>query len=355
MNKKEWEAFAKRIVHFYENFGNQDIAVTCNHFMTEGFLRNTICRIIKRYLTNGTTSWKLNSGRPPVKSTKKNVKLIKNMFTKNPNCSVRNAAQKLKLKKSTVSDIKVKKLGIKAYRKQTTPKYNSDQADRAKTKCRILYRKRLLKNPKKIVVMDDETYVPIDPDQIPGLEFYHCINKKDVPDKAVFKGKTKFPKKFIIWQCLDEKGNVSEPFVSTGTINGDVYLEECLKKRLIPFIKKYHNLENVLFWPDMASSHYRKDVIDWLEKEGVDFVRKSENAPNVPQARPIEKFWALCKANYKKQSKPAKNLTAFKKSWKKIAKKVASESAQDLMKEARRNLRLIGYNDVFAPYKTFKT
>ena len=76
--------------------------------------------------------------------------------------------------------------------------------------------------------------------------------------------KSKFPK-FLVWQCLDENGNVSEPFIRTGTINSKIYLKECLEKRMLPFIKIHHNLDQVLFWPDMASSHYEKKVVEWLK------------------------------------------------------------------------------------------
>jgi hypothetical protein len=105
------------------------------------------------------------------------------------------------------------------------------------------------------------------------------------------------------------------------------------------------------FWPDMASCHYKKEVIEWLKAEKIEFVAKDQNAPNVPQARPIEKFWALCKAAYKRRKQDAKSLKSFKCIWKKIAADVASKSAQKLMKGARRNLRAIGYKNVFAPYK----
>ena len=69
-----------------------------------------------------------------------------------------------------------------------------------------------------------------------------------------------------------------------------------------------------------------------------------ENTPNVPQARPIEKFWAIMKQKYKARKNPAKNL----------AKNMSVSSAQQLMKEARRYLRLIAYKGVRAPLKARK-
>ena len=45
----------------------------------------------------------------------------------------------------------------------------------------------------------------------------------------------------------------------------------------------------------LATSHYARSVIEWLEKEKIEYVLKKDNPPNVPtQAQvPIEQFWAL--------------------------------------------------------------
>jgi hypothetical protein len=74
---------------------------------------------------------------------------------------------------------------------------------------------------------------------------------------------------------------------------------------------KHHKLEDILFWPDMKTSHYAKLVIDYLVTKNVDFVSKSENAPNVPQARGIEKFWALCKSTYGRRQMVPKSVRDF--------------------------------------------
>src|ERR1700722_9190289 len=119
----------------------------------------------------------------------------------------------------------------------------------------------------------------------------------------------------MIWQAIDELGNTSEPFLCPGKMNQHVYLEECLKKRLIPFIKKYHNLEDVLFWPDLATCHYAKLVQNYLQQEKVDFLQKKKNPPNVPQARGIDKFWSMCKEEYSARKVPAKNDRSFIQIW----------------------------------------
>ena len=66
-------------------------------------------------------------------------------------------------------------------------------------------------------------------------------------------------------------------------INTLTYTNECLEKRHLPFIHKYHGNFNCLFWPELASSHYPQDSLYWME-EYVNYVDKESNPPNVLQA-----------------------------------------------------------------------
>jgi len=129
-----------------------------------------------------------------------------------------------------------------------------------------------------------------------------------------------------------------------------VYLKECIRKRLVPFIKN----RKVLFWPDLASCHYTSEVTNFLRGESIDFVEKSQNAPNVPQARPIERFWALCKQEYAKRSTPAKNLNSFSRIWSKISSKIAKNHGRAIMQNFRKKLWQIGKNGVYATVDTPK-
>lgn len=74
------------------------------------------------------------------------------------------------------------------------------------------------------------------------------------------------------------------------------YDDNCLLA-LKKFIDKYHLNDNIVFWPDLASAHYAKTPLESLDHLGIDFIPKVQNPPNVPQLRPIEKFWA----NFKKE------------------------------------------------------
>ena len=98
----------------------------------------------------------------------------------------------------------------------------------------------------------------------------------------------------------------------------------------------------------MAKVHYAAKVTDWLQKKNVNFVPYDNNAPNIPQARPIEKFWALCKQEYKRLQYPIEDLEEFEKTWKKIAIQIQKKNAQRLMSGIRGKIRSIGYYGVYS-------
>lgn len=327
MKRSEKEARAKRIVQFFQNIADGCKTTTYRHFKAEGVPSSTIYNVLKRYSETGTADFHRLSGRPASVSTRKVVNAVEKAFKKQPDISVRQLSSKMNISKSTLSDIKINKLRIKARTKKIVPKYVKDQAARAKSGARFV----LDKSRQKVLIIDDETYVPFDPQEVPGRKFYHSSNPKEVSYDEKTKKKSKFFKKYLVWQAMDRFGNVSEPYITTGTINAEIYLNECLKKRLIPFIRKHHSTNSVLFWPDLASVHYAKRVLEFLGQENIEFIPKSKNPPNLPQARPIEEFWSICKQEYSKRHMPPKNLTGFKRIWKKLAADVAETHGQHLM------------------------
>ena len=80
-------------------------------------------------------------------------------------------------------------------------------------------------------------------------------------------------------------------------MNQNIYKNECLKKRLLFFIRKHHNINNILFWSYLATSHYAKTVTSFIESQNLNFVLNASNVPNVPQYMLLKSFWLFAKPN----------------------------------------------------------
>lgn len=353
MSRKENEWYAKRVAQVFSEFG-RDRKKTVDHFACEvacdkkANQRRVVNRIIDRAINeNMNMCYKKITGRPTTKTTPDVLQSIENSFKSNPSLSVRDVAADLDLTKSTVSYGKTKKLKIVAFRKTSSPKYRKDQATRSKKNSRKIYENFL---GDTVIIMDDESYCPADPTLIPRRDFFHCRKEEregvSVHDKI--KEKEKYPKQFMVWQAIDELGNKTEAFITNKTTKSIVYLEECLKKRLMPFIEEHHPEKNVLFWFDMATCHYAKEVKDWLIENGIKFIEKKDNTPNCPQVRPIEMYWAVIKHKFKKNNVFCNTIEEFASVWKSCEEQVQKSTVQSLMKRARRNLRAVGRNGVYA-------
>ena len=78
MKKIERDELAKRVTNFYEQFANRDQKVVINHLKSEGFCRETIRIILKRYKEEG----KIITSNPPGKKKTKNLKNIEKKLKK---------------------------------------------------------------------------------------------------------------------------------------------------------------------------------------------------------------------------------------------------------------------------------
>ncbi|XP_065672082.1 uncharacterized protein LOC136089911 [Hydra vulgaris] len=181
-------------------------------------------------------------------------------------------------------------MNIKYRKREKTPKYTIEQQIKTKKRSRKLVNQ--IYNTKSFLVIADEKYFCFAGDNIPGISGYYTNNKKTCPESVRFIGKEKFPKKLFMWIAISDRG-ICKPLFRTSkavAINSSIYINECLEKRLLPFIHKYRGDFNYLFWPDLASSHYSKETLNWMHQY-VYYVDNKSNPPNVPQSRPIENFW----------------------------------------------------------------
>ena len=217
--------------------------------------------------------------------------------------------------------------GIKTYKVQTVPDRNAIKNTGAKKRAKKLMSDFFSK--KCCCVMDDETYVLCEFSQLPGQEFYSATSRSGVSYEFRTKKKSKFPKKFLVWQAISSCGKKSSCFVTSGSINSEIYVKEYLQKRLLPFLRQH--TKNTFFWPDLASCHYSNDTMKWYKQNQVNIVPRDANPPNCPELRPIERYWALVKRRLKSTSRRVDDIKKFRTSWNNAAKGVSETTIKALM------------------------
>ena len=136
----------------------------------------------------------------------------------------------------------------------------------------------MLSNNDFELIMDDEKYFLLQDQSAPTNRGFYTSHKRTTAPQVKFKRTQKFELKVLGWIAISEKG-ISTPFFSKQkqAVSETTYLNRCIITRLISFIKSHHNKEKVLFWPDLASSHYCHDVLQYLNQNDVQFVDKEFN------------------------------------------------------------------------------
>ena len=157
-----------------------------------------------------------------------------------------------------------------------------------------------------------------------------------------FKRQKKFEPKILMWIAISENG-ISTPFFAQQkqAVNQTTYLNNCIKPHLMPFIKQHHHKRRVLFWPDLAKSHYGLQVRQYLEKNGIQFVPEQKNPQNCPQARPIETFWSILEQRVYGGGWEAKNFDELQERIKKKLKEIDINVVKTMFSNIRKQLRQI--------------
>lgn len=295
---------------------------------------STVKRTVSSYKKGLSTNRQEGSGRKKGPTDPNLAKQVKKLYQRNPTISERTVAEKLQTSKSQVQRVK-QFYGLRSYKKQKVPDRTDEKEKAAKTRARKLYDQYLTKFD--CVIMDDETYCHADFNQLTGPEFYTATMKDGVSPKFTQKKTSKYPKRFMIWQAICKCGLRSEEFVVKGTLNAAVYIDECLNRRLLPFIQQHGG--SVLFWPDLATSHYAKTTMKWYQDNNVVVVPKDANPPNCPELRPIERYWALMKRALKKTKRTAKNEKAFRNNWRRAYTEVDESTVKKLMSNLNKKTR----------------
>ena len=291
MTRAKKEALSQRIWNFYYDAANKSVIATVKYLKKQNIPQSTIYYILKKYLKCETNKDQPRCGRPLKISNKKLNILVKSV---NNRCglSERTTARRLHVHQSTVSRNLRKRTMVVVRRRQKAPKMNSEEQEkRAKKNCGKLYRKMATDCN---LIIDDEKYFTLSGNNVYCNCYFYSTNPATTPPNIKFRKKAKFEPKVMIWMAISTKG-ISDIYVHKNKLGVDqqTYLQECINKRLIPFINKYHYDGNYLFWPDLASSHYSKIVQELLNKKNIPFISRNDNPPNVPQARPVERIWSI--------------------------------------------------------------
>lgn len=310
INTSKEDALRKRVYQFVKDHPEWDKKAVVKHFTDEGVPRTTCYDILQRMEKNLPPERKVRSSPAKIKMTRDKVSLLKKQFDHKDGLSQRDRAKRFQVHQATICRTLKNKTSIRYYKKKRAPKRTPEQKSVARAKCTKLasiFRK-------KQVVIDDESYFGLSNFELAGNAGFYSSNLKATPKEVQLKRVEKFEPKLLVWVAISPKGKSKHFIVPSGqAITQDVYIEKCLDSRLIPFLEEVHGNDDVVFWPDLATSHYSRKVQEYLKSKNVEYVPKERNIANCPELRPIEDFWSEIKRAVYANCWQAENLDQLRK------------------------------------------
>jgi hypothetical protein len=249
MAKEKQLVLRKRIGIFYQKYKHLGKTFTVKHFKLENINKTLVYRVIDK-IDNG-----ISLERKPVINSSRNIpKKIKDKIIEENvlefGRSYRAIGRKYKIDGKNVKKILIES-DVKRKKRRKAPKSNENQRIRQKKKCLEKLRRKVLMPSNDIeIVMDDESYFTLDGSNSYGNDYYYSYEGLEAPENAKYIFRSKFPSKVMIWLAISNRG-ISKPFItpSGNSINSKVYIKECVNKKLVKFLKKYHSDP---IWPHLT-------------------------------------------------------------------------------------------------------
>ena len=341
--KTKLQARRERIYEFHLANRSHGKKVTLDHFKKENIPQKTIYRIIELAENDSGHERVKGSGRIAKIMTKPKIKQLKTLFNHHQGISYRKAAKKFGCSYQHIYNTLRQNSEIKFRQQRTIPLRTDGQLVRIRICCDRLYRK--LQN--KSAILDDESYFTLSHSRLTGNTGFYTDDISQTPANVKYRKKAKFEPKLLVWLAISDKGMSRPYFAPSGlAVNQKVYLEECIKKRLLPFINEHHSDGEYLFWPDLASSHYANSVISFFQQNSINFVTRADNPPCVPECRPIENFWSILKRMVYAENWHAKNITQLQARIIQCLEMIDIQLVKDLAGSTRRLVGNIRTHDV---------
>lgn len=253
--------------------------------------------------------------------------------------SQRKLADKFNCTHRTIGNT-LKKNGIQIRKRKKASKSTPLQQERQRFRLRKMARGDFAPKNGKKIIMDDESYFTLDGVSMPGNKSYYTSDPAATPDNVKFAQVKKFPERVMIWFCISEDGpSVMHVFDKHQTMTANLYREKCLPK-LVKFIEEYeYNKSEVIFWPDLATAHYAKECLEFLDENDINYVAKDDNPPNCPEVRPIENYFSILKQRVYAENWSAENRDQLIRRIKKCAKEISLQTYQSLFCNLKTKIR----------------
>jgi hypothetical protein len=327
----------KCLENLYKNNIKHGRSHVAGLIMDMGYSKATAYRKVLR-IEAGSLKRIVGSGRPPTVAKSINVENIAKFFDQKSGVSQKEVAKTYNCNQSTISRILKQKTNVRVFKKKRRPFRTPTQKKAMRPKCRKMG--KIYENLD--FLMDDESYFTLTNSTLAGNDRFYAADPELCPDNIRFRLVKKYEDKLLVSICISPRG-LSPIYIhsSKQAVNQTSY-KNILENTLLPLISKYYKRNNgFVFWPDLATSHYSKSVLEFLRRKKIKVVPRDVNPANTPEARPIENFWGDLKRLVYANNWQAKDLNQLEERIRSCYKKMNNEIFLKQIKDLSKKLNKI--------------
>lgn len=248
-------------------------------FQHLGVKRDFVYRTIKRYSETCSTDDRKRSGRKRSVRTAQVVKIIRSRIKRNCQRSARETARSLNKGRESIRKIFRDELKCKPYKKRRVHGISE-----AAEKKRLERSSALLAwhGGDEIIFSDEKLFVLEQSFNVQNDRLW-SVDIKSIPSSQKNVPRFQNASAVMVWAAISRKGKFPLVFIERGVkINANYYLEEILKKNVLPNATQMYGDEYYCFQQDGAPSHTANVVQAWCRQNLTDFLPKEEWPPNSP-------------------------------------------------------------------------
>lgn len=303
-----------------------------------GFSRRTIENTVRRFRETGTTKDRPRSGRPATATTPIITRSIRDKIRHNPKRSLRKVAKELNISEKTVRNYVKKRLGLQPIKLQKSHALTDDSKQKRLQRCR-----ELLKRFKPVDTLDilftDEKLFTVEQSFNHQNDRIWSKSVKDANNNGRYVSRKGHPASVMVWAGVTATGKTPLVFVDQGVkVNSQNYLNDILKKHVLPWSQTHFAGRNWTFQQDSAPAHKAKVVQAWCKNNFPSMITSAEWPPYSPDLNPLDySVWSVLES--KACATPHKNLDSLKralqKAWEDLDVTYLSTTVGDFHKRLR--------------------
>ena len=227
--------------------------------------RSTVHRAWKAYKERGTTDYQSPPGKPKTVRNENLINTVKAKIEENNEVSVRGLARELNVARTTMERIVKQDLGLKTLSTVPCQQLTFKQREGREAKGKVMLNRLKRDDINKIRVFSDEKDFHVDKYVNRRNKRILAKSSKAVSPSKRYVGRSKFPKKAMMFGYVGSDGTAFPPVWVKGTMDAAQY-KSILSRKVFPTLDKTYGVGNYIWTQDGASSHTARSVLSYLER-----------------------------------------------------------------------------------------